>query len=300
MSLQLIQYLTNEYPGLLVGVVFLFGLVFGSFFNVVIYRLPIMMKREWLTNTRDFLSEVYGKLPAELEKNPPDLKEGSFNLVTPNSTCPHCGHEIRWHENIPVLSYLRLRGKCSACRGKISARYPIMELVTGLLSAFIAWKMGLNWSMFAVLVFSWALLCLTMIDFDHHLLPDEITLPLMWLGLLLNMHGWFTDLHSALYGAVGGYLLLWSVYWLFKLLTGKEGMGYGDFKLLAALGAWMGWQALPLIILLSSVVGSVIGIAFIVIQGRDKDIPIAFGPYLAMAGWIAFFWGDEITRAAGF
>lgn len=286
-------------PALLIGVVFFLGLIFGSFFNVVIYRIPLMMQREWLDNTRDFIKELYGALPEALEKNPEQLKEGSFNLITPNSTCPKCGHEIRWYENIPLVSYLYLRGKCSHCKTRISLRYPIIELVTGLFSAFIAYKMGFDWPMVAMLVFTWSLICLTMIDFDHQLLPDQITLPLLWLGLMLNMQGMFTDLQSALIGAIAGYLSLWTVYWAFKLLTGKEGMGYGDFKLLAALGAWMGWQSLPLIILLSSVVGSVIGISFILIQGRDKNIPIAFGPYLAIAGWIAFFWGDEIIRATG-
>lgn len=293
-----IVYLQNN-PAFLIGVVFFLGLIFGSFFNVVIYRAPLMMQREWLDNTRDFIKELYGSLPEALEKNPEQFKEGSFNLITPNSTCPKCGHEIRWYENIPLVSYLYLRGNCSNCKTRISLRYPIVELVTGLFSAFIAYEMGFGWSMVAMLVFTWSLICLTMIDFDHQLLPDQITLPLLWLGLILNMQGMFTDIQSALIGAIAGYLSLWSVYWAFKLLTGKEGMGYGDFKLLAALGAWMGWQSLPLIILLSSVVGSVIGISFILIQGRDKNVPIAFGPYLAIAGWIAFFWGDEIISATG-
>jgi len=293
----LTSYLSNN-PDFFVGVVFLFGLMFGSFFNVVIYRVPVMMKLEWLQNARDFLQELLHleKLPAEVEQHPKDLPKPPFNLVTPNSTCPHCGHAIHWYENIPLISYAFLRGKCSQCKTRISPRYPIIELVTALLSAFVAWRFGFSWETAAVLLFTWSLICLTMIDFDHKLLPDQLTLPLMWLGILVNMNGMFVSLEQSVLGAVVGYLSLWSIYWLFKLLTGKEGMGYGDFKLLAALCAWMGWQALPLIILLSSLVGSVVGISLIIIKGRDRNIPIPFGPYLAAAGWIAFFWGDAIIR----
>ena len=293
----LTNYLSSN-PDFFVGVVFLFGLMFGSFFNVVIYRMPIMMKMEWLQNAKEFLQELFKleKLPAPLDQAPSDLPAQPFDLVKPNSTCPKCGHAIQWHENIPLISYALLKGKCSQCKTRISPRYPIIELTTGLLSAFVAWKLGFSWETAAALVFTWCLICLTMIDFDHQLLPDQITLPLMWLGILLNMNGMFASLEQSVLGAVTGYLSLWSVYWLFKLLTGKEGMGYGDFKLLAALCAWMGWQALPLIVLLSSLVGSVIGISLIIVKGRDRNIPIPFGPYLAIAGWIAFFWGDQIIR----
>ncbi|HVK98329.1 MAG TPA: A24 family peptidase [Dongiaceae bacterium] len=292
----LITYFTLN-PDFFVGVVVLFGLMFGSFFNVVIYRLPITMQLEWLTNAREFLQEVFGRdLPPDLQQHPQKLPQPPFDLIKPNSTCPHCGHAIRWHENIPLVSYIRLKGRCSACKTRISPRYPIIELVTGLLSGFVAWKLGFTWETAAALVFTWSLICLTMIDFDHQLLPDQITLPLLWLGLLVNIGGMFATLQEAVLGAVIGYLSLWSIYWIFKILTGKEGMGYGDFKLLAALCAWMGWQALPLIVLLSSLVGSIIGISLIVIKGRDRNIPIPFGPYLAIAGWIAFFWGDAIVR----
>lgn len=293
----LTSYLSHN-PDLFVGVVFLFGLMFGSFFNVVIYRMPVMMKLEWLENARDFLKELLHleKLPAELERHPHDLPKPPFNLVKPDSTCPQCGHAIRWHENIPLLSYALLKGKCSQCKTRISPRYPIIEFITGTLSAFVAWHFGVSWETAAALVFTWCLICLTMIDFDHKLLPDQITLPLMWFGILVNMNGMFVSLEEAVIGAVAGYLSLWSIYWLFKLLTGKEGMGYGDFKLLAALCAWMGWQALPLIVLLSSLVGSVVGISLIIIKGRDRNIPIPFGPYLAAAGWIALLWGDAIIR----
>ncbi|MDX1694598.1 MAG: A24 family peptidase [Ketobacteraceae bacterium] len=295
---EILVYLQNN-PELFIGVVFLFGLIFGSFFNVVIYRLPMMLHNDWLANCRDFVKEAYGSLPKELESTPKDFREEPFNLSTPASTCPACGHRIRWYENIPLASWLWLKGKCSSCRAPISPRYPLVELATGLLSAFVAWKLGVSWETAAILVFTWALICLTMIDFDTQLLPDQITLPLLWLGLILNLNGMFTSLESAVIGAVAGYLSLWSIYWIFKFVTGKEGMGFGDFKLLAAMGAWMGWEVLPLIIILSSFVGAAIGISIIVIRGRDKNIPIAFGPYLAIAGWIAFFWGDTIMRLYG-
>lgn len=285
-------------PGFFVGVVFLFGLVFGSFFNVVIYRMPVMMKLEWLDNARDYLRELLKleKLPAALEQQPQDLPPAPFNLVKPDSACPRCGHGIRWHENIPLLSYALLKGKCSQCQTRISPRYPLIEFVTGALFAFTAWKLGFTGQTAAALVFTSCLICLTMIDFDEKLLPDQITLPLMWLGIAVNINGLFVPLTDAVVGAMVGYLSLWSIYWIFKLLTGKEGMGYGDFKLLAALCAWMGWQALPMIVLLSSLVGSVVGISLIAVRGRDRNIPIPFGPYLAAAGWIAFFWGDHILR----
>ncbi len=292
------SFFTNN-PEYLIGGGGLLGLIFGSFFNVVIYRLPIMLKKEWLEGIREFLQELYGSLPEQLKENPPELRSEPFNLVTPNSSCPNCQHEIRWHENIPVISYLLLKGRCAECKTKISPRYPIIELITGILSGFVAYKTGFDWSLVALLIFTWALICLTMIDFDTQLLPDQITLPLMWLGLLINLYGGFTDIKSALLGAVGGYLSLWSFYWLFKLIRNKEGMGYGDFKLFAALGAWMGYQMLPVIILMSSVVGSIVGLSLILFKNHDKDTHIPFGPYLAIAGWIAFFWGDAIIRFTG-
>ncbi len=258
------------------------GLLVGSFLNVVIFRLPKMMQSTWKRDCCELL---------EIEHDTPPR----YNLVVPNSTCPHCGHKIKPWENIPVLSYLFLRGRCSNCSERISPRYPAVELASGLLCGFIAFQLGANIQMALVLVLTWCLIALTMIDIDHQLLPDNITLPLLWLGLLANSRGIFAPLEDAVLGAVAGYLVLWVVYWLFKLLTGKEGMGYGDFKLLAALGAWLGWQSLPVIIIMSSLVGAVIGIAGILIMGRDKNIPIPFGPYLAIAGWITLMWGDKIT-----
>ncbi len=268
------------------------GLLVGSFLNVVIYRLPKMMEREWREQCVEFLSVDNIKDSGKHTDAP-----AVFNLITPNSTCPGCGHKIKPWENIPVLSYLFLRGKCSACKTHISLRYPIIELTAGVLSLIAIHTFGVNYTGFVCLVLTWSLIALTMIDFDTQLLPDSITLPLLWLGLIVNSFGLFTSLESAVWGAVAGYLSLWSVYWLFKLLTGKEGMGFGDFKLLAALGAWLGWQMLPQIILLSSLVGATIGIGMIVIRGRNRNIPIPFGPYLAIAGWIALMWGHSINRA---
>lgn len=275
----------QQTPGLFVLLSTLIGLLVGSFLNVVIYRLPKMMESEWRSQCLSLLE--------------PEKEQGSvttFNLATPASRCPHCDHRIRPWENIPLLSYLLLRGRCSSCKSHISIRYPIIEFACGLLTAVVAWHFGFSWQALAAMVFSWSLIALTMIDFDHQLLPDNITLPLLWLGLLLSVGGLFVDSHTSLIGAAAGYLLLWSVYWLFKLLTGKEGMGYGDFKLLAVLGAWMGWQMLPVIILLSSVVGAVVGITLILFRGRDRNIPIPFGPYLVAAGWLAFIWGTEINQ----
>lgn len=283
----------QSYPLLGLACTFIFGLLVGSFLNVVIYRVPKMMERDWQNQCREFLTSDgnVATLPSNNEKQEP------FNLMVPASTCPHCGHKIRAWENVPIVSFLYLRGKCSSCKSKISPRYPTIELATGLLSVAVIYYIGINWSGLAALALTWSLIALTMIDIDTYLLPDDITLPLLWLGLIVNSFSLFTDLPSALWGAVAGYVSLWSVYKLFKLLTGKEGMGYGDFKLLAALGAWMGWQMLPQIILLSSLVGAVIGISMIVIRGRDKNIPIPFGPYLAIAGWIAFVWGDTINQS---
>jgi len=268
------------------------GLLVGSFLNVVIYRLPKMMEADWQQQCRDFLSTN-----SDIKTLPEaDNTKPHFNLMVPASRCPHCGHKIKPWENIPVISYLCLGGKCSSCKAPISLRYPSIELVTGILSVAVIYVFGATLSGLLALVLTWCLIALTMIDIDTYLLPDDITLPLLWIGLIANSAGTFTQLSSALWGAVAGYLSLWSVYHLFKLITGKEGMGYGDFKLLAALGAWMGWQMLPQIILLSSLVGAVIGIAMMIILGRDKNIPIPFGPYLAIAGWIAFIWGNDINR----
>jgi len=258
------------------------GLLVGSFLNVVIYRLPIMLDRDWKSQSREMLS-----LPAEPE---PD----TFNLMLPHSRCPHCAHKIRAWENLPVISYLFLGGKCSSCKAPISKRYPIVELACGLLSAFIAWHFGFGWQAAAMLVLAWGLLAMSLIDADHQLLPDALVLPL-WLGLIVNTFGLFTNLHDALWGAVAGYMSLWLVFWLFKLVTGKEGMGYGDFKLLAMLGAWGGWQILPLTILLSSLVGAVLGLIMLRLRNATTSTPIPFGPYLAIAGWIALLWGGQIT-----
>lgn len=274
------------YPWLGICLAGVLGLLVGSFLNVVIYRLPIMMEREWQQQCREVLDEQ-----ASAEDSQP-----TFNLAVPRSACPHCQHQITALENIPVLSYLALRGRCSSCKAPISVRYPIIEAVTGVLSAYAIASFGFGWEGLAIMLFTWVLISLTMIDYDHHLLPDSLTLPLLWLGLLLNSAGLFTDLSSAVWGAAAGYLSLWLVFWAFKLLTGKEGMGYGDFKLLAALGAWMGWQMLPLIIILSSLVGAVVGILLMVTAGRDSSKPIPFGPFLAAAGWIAMLWGETLVN----
>jgi leader peptidase (prepilin peptidase)/N-methyltransferase len=265
------------------------GLLVGSFLNVVIYRLPLMLEREWTSQCQTLLQS--GNTGTEAVTQPP------FNLVTPNSHCPKCDAAIKPWQNIPVVSYLALGGKCANCKTPISKRYPIIEFVTGLLSCLAIWHFGFSWQGGAMLLLTWALIALTMIDFDHQLLPDNITLPLLWLGLIINSFDTFCSLPDALWGAVFGYLSLWAVYWLFKLVTGKEGMGYGDFKLLAVLGAWFGWQMLPLIILLSSLVGAIIGIFLLVLKNKGKSVPIPFGPYLAAAGWIAAVWGEQLTQA---
>ncbi len=274
-------------PAFYFSVAGLLGLTVGSFLNVVIHRLPVMMEREWRAHC------------AELTENntPSPNTEEKLTLSAPRSRCPHCGHSITILENIPVLSYLWLRGRCSSCSKKISIRYPLIEFITALLSIVVAWHFGFTWPALAALFFTWALIALTMIDFDHQLLPDNITLPFLWLGLALSLWSVFVDSPTAIIGAIAGYLSLWIVYWAFKLITGKEGMGYGDFKLLALLGAWMGWQMLPVIILLSSAVGAVVGITLILLRGRNRNIPIPFGPYLATAGWIALLWGHDINNA---
>ncbi|MEA2078679.1 MAG: A24 family peptidase [Pseudomonadota bacterium] len=281
--MELIKLLAHD-TAFFTGTVFILGLLVGSFLNVVIHRLPLMMERGWQAQCKDYLGESAAE-------------ESPLTLVKPASHCPHCGHKIRFYENIPVLSYLWLRGKCSACQQAISIRYPLIELLTGILSAVIAWHFGFDWQAGTALLLTWALIALSMIDTDHQLLPDSITLPFLWLGLTLSLFPVFADMRSSLIGAIAGYLSLWIVYQLFKLLTGKEGMGFGDFKLLAVLGAWLGWQSLPMIILLSSAVGAVLGGAMIAIQGRDRAQPIPFGPYLAIAGWIALLWGEQISSA---
>jgi len=261
-------------------IVAIFSLMVGSFLNVVIHRLPVMMQKEWDQ-----------ELTGETDSEP-------YNLVTPNSQCPNCQHVIRWHENIPLISYfLLLRAKCSDCKTHISIRYPLVELLSALISIPIVYSFGFNQITFYVLVFSWVMIALTFIDLDHFLLPDKLTLPLLWMGLLLNSQNTFTSLESAVYGAAAGYLSLWLIYWAFKLTTGKEGMGYGDFKLLAALGAWMGITALPIIILLSSVSAVILAIIFAALKIQQMDKPIPFGPYLTIAGFISLLWGNEITAA---
>jgi leader peptidase (prepilin peptidase)/N-methyltransferase len=272
-------------PAVLPWVALVLGLCIGSFLNVVIHRLPRMMERGW----REECAELAGTTVAP-------APEGRYNLLVPRSACPDCGHRISSLENVPVVSWLALRGKCSACSKPIPARYPIVELLGGLIAAYAAWRYGPTLAALGAMGFGWALLALTVIDLDTQLLPDDITLPLLWAGLLVNIAGTFTPLRSALIGAVAGYLSLWLVYWGFKLATGKEGMGYGDFKLLAAIGAWLGWQKLPMVILLSSVVGAAVGIALIVFARHGREKPIPFGPYLAVAGFVALFWGDEISR----
>ena len=280
----------NQHPWLLEVSVLALGLAVGSFLNVVIYRLPVMMEREEHTYCSALLSGEDAKAPAE------DASD-SFNLMTPNSHCPSCDHAIRPWENVPVFSYLFLRGRCSNCGTGISLRYPAIEAISGLLALILAWQYGIaGLPLLGALLFTWAMISLTMIDIDHMLLPDSITLPLLWLGLLFNLGGTFVPLADAVIGAMAGYLSLWLVYWGFKLVTGKEGMGYGDFKLLAALGAWLGWQVLPLIILLSSLVGAVLGIVVIYLKSRGRDIPMPFGPYLAIAGWIALVWGPQLLE----
>ena len=277
--------LAQGLPWLYLSLIFLFSLMVGSFLNVVIHRLPIMMERDWRAEYRDYFDEDESISTNE-----------RYNLMVPRSACPHCGHAITAIENIPLLSWLWLRGRCRECRAPISARYPLVELLTALLSVAVAATLTPGWGVLAALLLTWSLVALTFIDLDKMLLPDQITLPLLWGGLLFNLLGGFVPLVDAVIGAMAGYLVLWSLYWSFKLLTGKEGMGYGDFKLLAALGAWLGWQALPIILLLSSLVGAVIGITLIALRKHHQGNPIPFGPYLAIAGWIALLWGDKITR----
>lgn len=276
----------EQHPSFLHFSIGLLGLLVGSFLNVVVYRLPIMLQRNWRKECLEFLDQE--------ETNPPSPEV--FNLSQPRSRCPFCNHSITALENIPVLSYLLLKGKCKNCKKPISIRYPIVELTTALLSVLITLHFGVSLQTVAALLFTWTLICLTLIDFDTQLLPDSITLPLLWFALLASLFHVFVTPETALIGALLGYLSLWSVFWLFKLLTGKEGMGYGDFKLLAAIGALLGWKMLPLVIMLSAFVGALVGMTLIVLKGRDKNIPIPFGPYLSIAAYIALIWGDDINR----
>jgi len=317
----------QENASIYYAVVAFVSLMVGSFLNVVIHRLPIMMERSWReglaeldaeqaqheTSDENAVARVqHGSLSAAGGPDDDALNRAyvsgtsaaseeahqaeTFNLAVPRSRCPSCNHEISALENIPVISYLLLRGKCKGCGNGISMRYPIVEFVTMLLSLIVAWQFGATPQAALGIVVTWFLVAMTMIDFDHQLLPDNLTLPLMWIGLIASLFPVFADVQSAVVGGALGYMILWSIYWLFKLVTGKEGMGYGDFKLLAALGALLGWQALPMVILLSSLVGAVVGVAMIAIAGRDKNIPIPFGPYLAAAGWLAMLWGEPLTN----
>jgi leader peptidase (prepilin peptidase) / N-methyltransferase len=273
----------QSYPVLFAATAGIFGLAIGSFLNVVIHRLPQMMERRWRAEL------------AELEGREPPVKEPSYNLAVPRSACPKCGHRITALENIPLLSYAVLRGRCSACKAPISPRYFAVELLTGALTGYVAWRYGFTLATAATLIFVWAIIALSFIDLDTFYLPDDITLPLLWAGLLVNLGGLFVDLQSAVLGAAGGYLALWLVFWTYKFATGKEGMGFGDFKLLAAIGAWLGWKMLPLVILLSSFAGAVIGISLIVVARRGRNTPIPFGPYLAVGGLVALFWGRALV-----
>jgi len=290
--MDLLDYLATQ-PELTILFSGILGLIVGSFLNVVIYRLPIMMEREWRTQCIEFLNQdVSSAAPFPATETPTT----TFNLITPRSQCPQCHHLITALENIPIFSFLWQKGRCNHCQHKISWRYPLIELSSALIAMLTTWQIGWGWPLLGALVLSWALIALTLIDIDHQLLPDQITLPFLWLGLLVNIFGLYTDLTASVIGAMIGYLSLWSVYWFFKLATGKEGMGFGDFKLVALLGAWLGWQQLPLIILLASVVGAIVGISLVLFRQQDKDVPFAFGPYLAAAGWISLLWGEQLTQ----
>ena len=280
-----ISTLLAQNSTLFITISVIFGLLVGSFLNVVIYRMPKIMEREWHNNCL----ELQG---LEIPEQP------KFSISKPRSACPHCGHKITALENIPVISYLFLRGKCSSCQAKISPRYPLIEALTGLLIGLVSWKFGYSSLTLFAWLFTFALIALTFIDFDTQLLPDDITLPLLWLGLFVNLNSGFTDLKSAVIGAIAGYLILWSIYWVFKLVTGKEGMGYGDFKLLAAIGAWFGWQLLPAVILLSSIVGVIIGVGLIIYAKRGREVPMPFGPFLALGGIAALFYGQHLAGYA--
>ena len=281
-----------QHTPVLLGVfTIILGLIFGSFLNVVIYRLPKILIREWSRHCISFLAEQDKAFAFT-----PTTETEPFTLSIPSSRCPHCGHKITILENIPVLSYLFLKGRCRQCKTKISLRYPFIELLTGLLTLVVVLQLGVNRQSFFALLLTWNLIALSGIDFDHQYLPDNLTLPFIWLGLFINLFNLYTDINSAVIGAIAGYLVLWTVYQLFKLVTKKEGMGYGDFKLLALFGAWFGWQSLGFIIILSSVAGSIIGIALIIFKNQSLSKKIPFGPYLAIAGWIFMLWGKQMNE----
>jgi len=261
------------------------GLCVGSFLNVVIYRMPLMLQRQWEAEAKHIL-----------QGEAPGADMAPFNLLVPRSRCPHCDRQIKAWENLPVVSWLALRGRCAGCGGRIGVRYPVVELLTGFLTLAVIALFGFTWPGLAALLFTWSLLALTFIDYDTQLLPDQLTLPLVWLGLLVNLQGGFTDIHSAIVGAVAGYLFLWSIYWAFKLVTGKEGMGYGDFKLLAAIGAWLGWQVLPATMLIAAGVGLLYALATSLLGQRERSQPIPFGPFLAIAGWVSLVQRDTVLR----
>jgi leader peptidase (prepilin peptidase)/N-methyltransferase len=285
-----LAYLLQYSPAAFISFCSFFGLIVGSFLNVVIVRLPKMLEREWVQQC----AELSAKMPEPL---PPSELLPPYNLVTPRSACVQCGHKIAAMENIPLISYALLRGRCSNCKTSISLRYPAVELLTAVVSGYVAWHFGYGFAAFAALPFTWAMIVLAFIDIDMQLLPDDITMPLLWSGLLLNLADTFTDIRSAVLGVVAGYIALWSMYWIFKLVTKREGMGYGDFKLLAAIGAWLGWQMLPLVILVSSMAGSIVGAGLIAIAKRKRYEPIPFGPYLAGSGFAALLWGKQLNQA---
>ncbi len=275
-----------DWPALFISVAVLFGLIVGSFINVVIHRLPLIMEREWRAQCAEMLDQP-----------DPEADRPALTLWGPRSQCPQCGHLITARENIPLLSYLLQHGRCAHCKGAISVQYPLIEVLSGVLAGIVAWTFGFGWPAAAALLFTWILLAASAIDFRHQLLPDDLILPLLWLGLFAALFGLFCPLPDAVIGAMAGYLSLWSIYHLFRLLTGKEGMGHGDFKLLAALGAWTGWHYLVTIVLLSSLVGAVFGLTLILFRGRERQAPLPFGPFLAAAGWIALLWGETLNQA---
>ena len=290
--------LLSQHMWLFVALSFIFAATIGSFLNVVIHRIPVMMKREWQQECNQYLQEYQADIVQQIGidklSQPIDNYPEKYNLVVPGSACPKCKANIKpWH-NLPIAGWLILKGQCAACAAPISPRYPIVELITGVLIATLAWYLGPTWQFVFASMLTFVLVALTGIDLDEMLLPDQLTLPLLWLGLAINLGGMFTNINDAIIGAMAGYLSLWSVFWVFKLLTGKEGMGYGDFKLLAVFGAWLGWQMIPLIILLSSLVGAIVGGLLIVSKRLNKGNPIPFGPYIAAAGWIALIWGNDI------
>ena len=297
--ISLFSQFLNQNPWLFIALSFIFATTIGSFLNVVIHRFPVMMKREWQQECNQYLQEYHADIVTQIGidklNKPIDSFPDKYNLLLPGSACPKCKTAIKpWH-NLPILGWLMLKGKCAACQAPISARYPIIELITGLLVATLAWHFGPSWQFVFASILTFVLVALTGIDLDEMLLPDQMTLPLLWLGLIINLNHTFASPTDAIIGAVVGYLSLWSIFWLFKIITGKEGMGYGDFKLLAVFGAWLGWQMLPLVILLSSLVGAVVGVTMIVSKRLKQGNPIPFGPYIAAAGWIALLFGQQIV-----